>query len=130
MLNLEKIQKLLNHLKETPDESFDYTAIFRPDSPLHPIRNPSPRCCTAGCVMGHAIWLWRTKLQQLDQACVTNRISGVIGEFLGLDARQRNFVFFAHCGEANREDAIRRLEHLLAGQTVFDYDWQGESWQK
>ena len=147
-MNRERVQALLEHLSNLPDEKFYYPAYFkRMDRrqlvgqselvQMAAISNLPPPCNTAGCVAGCcALLFWEDYCKEFKSQSITNENNvdfylppdDFAGPFLGLHEADQNRLFMAAMTEANRQDAINRLEHLLAHETLKSYDWSSESY--
>ena len=119
-MNLEKLIQLRDHLVSVPDNEFDYENFYLnksdPDawSSLSLRDDPPQHCGTAGCVAGHAKWLWPELFRQ-EQGRHINDSTAIGNGVLGLNGCQQYFLFIENCGDANRLDAIARLDWLIAG---------------
>lgn len=116
-MHMERLQRLRDHLVEVPDDQFCYSDTVDPRVLM---AGPPYPCGAVGCVAGHA--------------CLLFALQGAAGQMRGAAAHldllpsERDFLFLEYCGKANRDDALRRLDHLLAGKTPGEYSWCHESW--
>lgn len=131
-MDVDKCRQLRDHLAALPEERFDYGSYIgqsRGDAKYSEaqmrlwhdgrLRDLWESCGCAGCVAGHCFALFD----------LPGRPSTTGTAFaLDLSSTMAWFLCLEYCDRANRLDAIRRLDHLLAGGTPEDYDWNQESW--
>lgn len=125
-MNIERLTELRDYLLAVPDERFDYSVQFSGSSSAQSWmafhnRTIQYPCSTTGCVAGHA--------------CFYFGLHGggpmrVAANHLGIDDGVDTFLFIEECEQANKSDAILRLNHLISGGTPDTYDWTQESWNK
>ncbi len=115
-MNKERVQKLLEHLKQLPDELFTYDeyiiaagGVF--DLRCYKFRKEPPPCGTAGCVAGHCCLLFYEEYLQAPMELATVPIFA--RNFLELDYFVAHALFTKYMSVATKQDAIRRLEYLL-----------------
>lgn len=133
-MNTQKIKQLVKHLKNLPNKNFNYASWFsniEEDAEINVTKcakeNKIPNeCGTAACVAGHTCLLF------WDEAKIgiakDRSISVIATEILGIDYFTKNDLFLKGMEHATKQDAIRRLEHILEYHTLDDYDWTLEEW--
>lgn len=125
-MNREALTQLRNYITDLPDEQFGYQQFFGDSrSTLDWWHGKMPECGTAACVAGHACLMFQLQGTSKDGFRTP---SAIAGEFLGLDADDGETLFYAACGVASKDDAIRRMDYLLEHETLAGYSMAGESW--
>lgn len=139
-MNAERIEKLINYLKDIPDQKFDFSNWFstienknEDDCGDHYLKilslakeKKSPPCNTAACIAGHTVLLfWEEAKNHIVKGC---SVSIVAQEILGIDYFTKNDLFVKGMDYATKQDAIQRLEHILDNNTLDNYDWHSEKW--
>ncbi len=135
-MNSERVKKLLDHIKKSPDEQFHYgnwfsgiddkeISTFRNVQEAAKNRNKKSICGTAACVAGHACLLfWKETRKDL---AIGMSIAEIAQNVLELDHQTRYNLFLQNMDDATKADAIKRLEYLLQFGNLDDYDWFSES---
>ena len=119
MRNLKRLQDTLTLLESLPDDRFNYGSYLN-NVGYDAIRDRKHHCGTVGCVAG---WVVAHNLLELHRG----GIDRTAGQWLGLSHSDSYFLFIAFIDRGTKEDAIRRLKHLIAGGSFEDYDWTQES---
>ncbi len=125
---IEMLSELRDYMKTVPDDEFLYREFFgRGGRWFFPqsIEEIKTGCGTVACLAGHACVLWKEYLRkdlEFGMLCV-----GSVTEFLEIGQDLEDFLFYRNCGEANRLDAIRRLEWVIEGKEISDYDFSQEN---
>lgn len=123
MKKIELLQELLDYITNDESLKFRYSYYF-PWSELTKWFGGDyvPSCGTTACLAGHAAIKWNlyhTNGQDVD--CV-------VANFIGLTEKESKFLFLENCTRANKEDAAQRLQWLIDGNNVDEYDFTTESW--
>ncbi len=79
-------------------------------------------CKTAACCAGWGAIIFKLK----DDPNLT--VSEIVAGHIGLTSNQMDFLFYDYASHANYDDAIRRLDWLIARKNVSKYPWSKESW--
>lgn len=129
-MNRQEVEKIRDFLVTLPDERFEYCFWFGYDgNPITPSRvnyDQFSSCGTTACVAG-----WICFLHKLDlQGNILNGPMDLAQEILGVSRRDAEVLFICGSDNATRQDAIRRLNHLLDYGSLVDYDISVESWVK
>lgn len=144
-MNRDRLTRLRDHLDQLPDKNFDYGIWFSQDGSTYPFRDavtaeaPEANFCgTTGCVAGWCCVLLHKEakpvLLALEQklgfpVAGPGNCDKIAQTVLELTDKQAEFLFLDHVDNATREDAVRRIDHLLSTNGNFnDYDWTQESW--
>lgn len=131
MINIENMTVVLEAIKKNKDK-FDYSEYINvvDENGKHSWTSLTGKelantCGTTACVAG-----WTCILFYPDT--IITDIPGNYGrraaEILGLYSSQEEFLFHMASTVANVDDAIARLEWLIAGKDILEYDIRKESW--
>lgn len=127
-MNIERLKQLREHLAGLPEERFHYSDFFGNDvyDPNVTWSDARKDCGTTACVAGWACVLFGPANQStLDSGDPEYQASAI----LDIESDDESeFLFFRECSRANRSDAIRRLDWLIAGNSIAYYPWREESY--
>lgn len=148
-MNVEKLTRLRDYLLLVPEERFQYKLFFcnKETYPLS-IRESLKGNFYAANAEGYAaiLFLFQVILRlgteerlsdvllpedrrpKMSSPFSGERLSAVIQHLLGLSDDERTFLFDDENERANKSDAILRLNHLIEGKGVLNYDWSKESY--
>lgn len=135
-MNKERLQQLHDAIEAAPPEEFFYNAFFsgKNDGLLTAgyLTIPKPHCGTAGCVAGWALMLFIPGERSYNGSCGDPKVSAFdqAKDVLDLSSSEATFLFLEYAHAAKREDALRRLRHLLDGDHPDNYHWETESWRQ
>ena len=118
-MNRPRLEQLRQFLLELPDDRFRYECYFS-DSEAYddPVLIRNPECQTAACVGGWVIALF---------GCGPVRTPSVDAQrLLDLNDQEAGFLFLTCINHSSRQDAIRRIDHLLSWKPLDEYDWNLE----
>lgn len=110
-------------------EQFVYSHYFRPANEfengvqLKELQN----CGTLACVAGWTCYTLEPELS-IDHACY--KAGMYAQELLELTETEANFLFHHFSDFANADDALARIDWLLADEPILDYNFRQESWAK
>lgn len=142
-MNKERMQTLREAIAAALPDEFEYSSFFCKKTGLGGIRQlsmqmtvPEPHCGTVGCVAGWALMLFSPGIKTYPLHCSSRIDAGDIPmttskqaqELLDLTSKERDFLFVDYVMHATREDALRRLDFLIADGYPDAYDWTKESW--
>lgn len=129
MKKIKLLKELHQYLSSLPFSEFNYSS-FLPH--FHQSKwvegNYIPPCGTTACVAGHAIILWKLPCLEVEPDCYDPFIDDVVAKFIGLSVKESDFLFLEHSERASKKDALHRLEWLIDGNDIDDYQWSKESW--
>ena len=134
-----RVKALRDHLQSIPDREFDYSSFLLPSDLASAEYDVDATisvwsefwrdsgageypCGTTGCVAGHCCVLNNIPVQRNESAADKAK------NFLDLSGPEVTFLFYDYNEFAKRSDAIARLNHLLDGGNVYNYDFGVESW--
>lgn len=110
-------------------EQFVYSHYFRPANrfesgvQLKKLQD----CGTLACVAGWTCYTLEPELT-IDDACY--KAGMYAQELLELNTPEASFLFHHFSDSANADDALARIDWLLADKPILDYDFRQESWAK
>lgn len=121
----ERMVELRNLLKNVPEEKFDYDHYFSDEYQALKLLLSGEivninGCFTSGCVAGYVCSHWDL---------TGDEPKDLAEKFLQLNYEESHFLFLTRCNKANKKDAICRINHLLSGKFLDDYDFSQESWK-
>lgn len=124
MIKKAKLQELYDYVKPREHE-FRYDRFFE-SMPEYEYYHSGkiPPCGTTACLAGHAVILWGLTLPRYNDIFYT--VDTTVKEFLGLTDDESYFLFRQNSDCATHEDALKRLQWLIDGHQVVDYDWSQE----
>lgn len=142
-MNVPRMEEFLEYLKQLPPENFNYEFWLKTPGKIDPLltegktlsvleqaarTNMDPPCGTVGCVAGNCVILfWEESKSYFSKPWNSLTIGEIAAKILGLSSRQEDFLFMSFIKFSNKDDAIKRLEHLLSGISVDKYHWESET---
>ncbi len=120
MANIAKLKELRQKL---PKEKFKYDAFFgnvKADTQFGNSKTVS--CKTTSCCAGFCVILFKLK-----RTCYATFPDDLAQQFLELTDKQADFLFHKYSMIANYDDAIKRLDWLIARKNISKYLWSKES---
>lgn len=139
-MNKENLKLLVEELKEPtiiPNLEFGYRTYFTGNDKLidQVFEKGSAKevnfCDSTACVAGTTCLLFPDALDPSTFWCRNNfEYDRYATKVLDLSNAENQFLFHEFCGVAEKEDAIKRLEWLINGNSILDYPWEEESHYK
>lgn len=135
-MNTERLKTVRECIASHRDR-FIYSSFFAGNEPIYDEQgrcksiydctlDQIENCGTAACVAGWTILLFGDKTKPLHRI----NESGFARDALSLTHRECQFLFYYKAEDAFVDDALARLDWLIAGKDVLDYDFGKESWVK
>jgi hypothetical protein len=132
-LHRQRLTDLRDRIAALPDAGFCYDEFLQPREGVeyseHPVfmsRIPDQHhaCETAACVAGWACILYHPGQPFTLRTDLANKAR----KTLELNRAETEFLFFWRHSQATREDAVRRLNHLITNGDLTEYPYMHESW--
>lgn len=143
-LNIPNCKLVREHLVKLEEHQFIYWQFFSDSSLLTRFiyNREIPKCKTAACLAGWTLSVCGDQLSEETLSDTKISISKSAAILLGVATEEQvlggkltneqyrdiEFLFFQNVGEAKKADAIRRLDYLIANDTMDGYDFGGESY--
>lgn len=127
-MNREKLQQLKTYILQQPEGRFHYPDWLDTKTIDHLKVGPVDpnECGTTGCVAGWCCVLFQNELSSVERYHAL--VWDAAARILELNTTESSFLFTCNAVRANREDAIKRIDWLLAGEPIDQYPWHEESW--
>lgn len=133
-MNTERLKTVREHI-DNHRNRFIYSSFFAGNEPIYDGQGRCmsiydctldyiENCGTAACVAGWTILLFGDKTVPLYRI----NESRFAKDALDLTSPECQFLFYYKSEEASVDDALARLDWLIAGNNVLDYDFGKESW--
>ena len=127
-MNVERLQQLRDYIATVKDR-FRYDHYMHSTlGYIHPWYRNQPTtkndCNTTGCIAGLGVLHFRLPKGEHLTA------GAVMKEWLSFNEEEASFLFRYASDDANHSDAMRRMDHLLSGRPIGDYDLNLESYNQ